>query len=310
MNAAVQLESDAARPGRRDFLRSLALAAAGVLLAPASARPAPRRAGTLRIGLVAPGGSRAGAAESAVRGVTLGVEEAARTGELFGRAIELRTGDAAEGRVGTDGVAALVGGWDEESCRELGALADSAGVLFLNVGCTADALRGAECRRGTIHVEASDAMRRDAAAGRGAGGADAAGAVLWHPSLERFGAAQLNDRFRARFAAEMDGPAWAGWMAVKVLWEASLRARATDPAAIRAHLEAAGTRFDGHKGWPLSIRPRDRQLRQPLYLVAPAEGGTRVVGEVPTRPAEGGPPANELLDRLGGASASACAPTR
>jgi ABC-type branched-subunit amino acid transport system substrate-binding protein len=294
--------------GRRSFLRGLALAAGGALLAPLSARSAPRRAALLHIGLVAPpAGSRPAVVESAVRGVTLGVEEAARTGELFGRAVELRSG-AAEALVGAGGVAALVGGWDEASCRELGALAESAGILFLNVGCVSDAVRG-ECRRAVFHVEATAAMRRDALAGGGAG-AEAASAVLWHPSLERFGAAQLNDRFRARFAAEMDGPAWAGWMAVKALWDASLRARTTDPAGLRAHLESGTTRFDGHKGWPLSFRARDRQLRQPLYLVASAEGGTRVVGEVPARPAEGGPASHELLDGLGGgASASTCAPT-
>ena len=289
---------------RRGFLRALALAAGGAVLAPPFAWAAPRRAATLRIGLVAPPAG----AESAARGVTLGVEEAARTGELFGQAVELRTGTAEE-LLGGGGVAALVGGWDEAGCRELGARAASAGALFLNVGCTADALRGAECRRGTFHVEASDAMRRDALAAATVG-ADAPSAVIWHPSLERFGAAQLNQRFRARFAAEMDGPAWAGWMAVKALWDASLRARTVEPAGLRAHLEGAATRLDGHKGWPLSFRPADRQLRQPLYLVADAPGGTmRVVGEVPVRPAEGGPPASELLDRLGGAPA-ACAPTR
>jgi ABC-type branched-subunit amino acid transport system substrate-binding protein len=319
MSRPVQVESDVQRTGpgvpppvgRRSFLRGLALAAGGALLAPLSARSAPPRAEVLRIGLAAPpAGHRPAVVESAVRGVTLGVEEAARTGELFGRGIELRTADAAEAGIGAGGVAALVGGWDEESCRELGALADSAGILFLNVGCASDAVRGAECRRAVFHVEASAAMRRDALAGSGAG-AGAASAVLWHPSLERFGAAQLNDRFRARFAAEMDGPAWAGWMAVKALWEASLRARTTEPAGLRAHLEREGTQLDGHKGWPLSFRAWDRQLRQPLYLVAPAEGGTRVVGEVPARPAGEGPSARELLDGLGGgASASACAPTR
>ncbi|HEX2095469.1 MAG TPA: ABC transporter substrate-binding protein, partial [Longimicrobiaceae bacterium] len=200
------------------------------------------------------------------------------------------------------------GGWDEASCRALGELADSAGVPFLNVGCTADALRGAACRRSTFHVEASATMYADALAGDAAG---ATGAVLWHPSLERFGAAQLNDRFRARFGSGMDGPAWAGWMAAKTLWEASLRARTADPAGVRAYLEREGTQFDGHKGWPLSFRARDRQLRQPLYRVAPADGGTRVVGEVPIRPAEGGASSREVLDRLGGGtSPSTCPPTR
>jgi len=231
MNGPAQVESDTASRGpvdasagggpralgRRGFLRALALAGGAAVLAPRAAWPVPQ-AGTLRIGLVAPPAGAAGA--SAARGVTLGVEEAARTGALVGRGVELRTGDAdAAGRLARDGgVAALVGGWDEASCRELGALAGAAGVLFINVGCTADALRGAECRPWTLHVEASDAMRRAALAGRGPEGADAADAVLWHPSLERFGAAQLNQRFRTRFAAEMDGPAWAGWMAVKALW--------------------------------------------------------------------------------------------
>jgi ABC-type branched-subunit amino acid transport system substrate-binding protein len=308
MSASVQVESDTAPApalDRRGFLRALALAGGAAVLAPRAARPAPQ-GGTLRIELAAPpAGGRTAAVESAVRGVTLGVEEAARTGGLFGRRVELRAVDAAEALVERDGVAALVGGWDEDSCRALAALAGSAGVLFLNAGCTADALRGPACGRGTFHVEASDAMRRAALAQGRPEGAAASQAALWHPSLERFGAAQLNQRFRARFAAEMDGPAWAGWMAVKALWEASLRARSTDPAALRAHLEREGTQLDGHKGWPLSFRAGDHQLRQPLYLVA--GGGARVVGEVPARPADGAS-SRELLDRLAGTPA-ACAPT-
>jgi ABC transporter substrate binding protein (PQQ-dependent alcohol dehydrogenase system) len=104
----------------------------------------------------------------------------------------------------------------------------------------------------------------------------------------------------------MDGAAWAGWMAVKVLWEASLRARSTDGAALRAYLDRDATQFDGHKGWPLSFRAWDHQLRQPLYLVAPAEnGGTRIVGEVPA--GRGEHSSREMLDRLGAdATASAC----
>ena len=105
----------------------------------------------------------------------------------------------------------------------------------------------------------------------------------------------------------MDGPAWAGWMAVKALWEASLRARSADPIELRSYLERPATRFDGHKGWPLSFRPWDRQLRQPLYLVS--GDGTRVVGEVPAaRPAEGEVRSSvDLLDRLGAdASGPAC----
>lgn len=289
--------------GRREFLHA---AGAGALLLVArdprlglvSDQPEP-----LRIGV-------AGAAESAARGVTMGTEEAARTGAMLGRTIELRAGDgdvaaAAERLVRTERVAAIVGGMDEATAREIAAVAERAGVLFINVGARADALRGQECRRGVFHVEASEAMYAAALAGRGEGAAEAAQGALWHPALERFGAAQLNDRFRARFGGGMDGAAWAGWMAVKALWEASLRARSVEPAALRAWLERPATQFDGHKGWPLSFRPWDHQLRQPLYLTS--ADGARVLGEVPRAGGEGGATSRELLDRLGAtASTTTC----
>lgn len=297
---------------RREFVR--AAARNGALLLTAGSdfrfRPSPRPQDVLRIGFTA--GAADGPAASAARGVTLGVEEAARTGELFGRTVELvaaNSADAAAGLLGGPApAAALIGGWDEASCGALGELAASSGAVFMNVGCRADALRGDACRRGVFHVEASARMYADALAAREGDAAQAVEAALWHPALERFGAGQLNDRYRTRFGAGMDGAAWAGWMAVKALWEASLRARTTEAAGLRAYLERGATQFDGHKGWPLSFRPWDHQLRQPLYLLAPAGGGTRVAGEVPARGAGEESSSRDQLDRLGGgASASACA---
>jgi ABC-type branched-subunit amino acid transport system substrate-binding protein len=338
---------------RRDFVRTAARGCALLLAGGFDARIWTRAHAqdVLRVGLIAPASDRD---SSAVRGVTLGIEEAARTGALVGRGIELRTGDAgtadgdaagaAERLLREGRVAALIGGFDDDSARALSGLADRAGILFLNVGSRADALRGAECGRNVFHVEASDAMYAAALAARGDASSEATRAALWHPTLERFGAAQLNDRFRARFGAGMDGAAWAGWMAVKALWEASLRARTVEAAGLRAYFERDATQLDGHKGWALSFRPWDHQLRQPLYLIVEparsaesgstestrstgsaestrsvgsvgsvgsagsrsAEGGTRVVGEVPARRGEEGS-SREALDRLGGgASASAC----
>lgn len=293
--------------GRREFLRTAAYMSAVCIPGfPAILDASIRAQETLRIGLVSPA---AEGAASAVRGVTMGVEEAARTGALFGRTMEVI---AAEGiadaeRLAREGrVSAVVGGWDDASAEALAAMADSAAILFVNVGARGDVLRGSACARNAFHVQASEAMYAAALAARPSDAAEATEAALWHPSVERFGAGQLNDRFRARFGgAGMDGAAWAGWMAAKVLWEASLRARSTQPAALRAWLESASTQFDGHKGWPLSFRAWDRQLRQPLYLLA--DGGARVAGEVPARRADGGPTSRELLDRLGAdASASTC----
>jgi ABC-type branched-subunit amino acid transport system substrate-binding protein len=289
---------------RRAFVRSL-LMAGGALLLPGAASG--QQAETLRIGVALPAGGGA-RVESAGRGVQLGVEEAARTGQLVGRVVELRRLDGAPAAAALKaaGVAAVVGGFDAAECRRLAEAAEAAGVVMMNVGCEESALRAAACGRRLFHVQASEAMYAAAlkqGRGRAAG---AVRAALWNPALERFGASQLNDRFRARFHLPMDGPAWAGWMAVKALWESSLRARAVRPAALATYLAAERTEFDGHKGWPLSFRPGDHQLRQPLYL-EDAKG--RLVGEVPNRPAEGSASLREVLDRIAGPEPpAACRP--
>ena len=80
--------------------------------------------------------------------------------------------------------------------------------------------------------------------------------VLWRPDLERYGAAQLNQRFRARFGYGMDENAWAGWFAIKLAVEAMLRSRQRDPVALAHWLGESDARpvFDGHKGSGLSFR--------------------------------------------------------
>ncbi|HEU5174652.1 MAG TPA: ABC transporter substrate-binding protein [Gemmatimonadaceae bacterium] len=97
-------------------------------------------------------------------------------------------------------------------------------------------------------------------------------ADAWSPDLVRFGAAQLNDRFRARFGAgaEMRGPAWAGWFAAKIVVEATLRARAQDAAALAEVLRVA--RFDGHQGKPLAFAPGG-ELLPPLHIAGSLESG-------------------------------------
>ena len=285
---------------RRRFLGAAALCAAATLL-PARLRAAPAPA--LRVGLLLPPAPGAATRDAMRRGAELGAAEAERGAQLLGGSFVLLPADggdvasAARRLVRESRAAALVGGGDEDGGRALPALATELGVPVLNVGARADALRGAHCAPLLFHVAASDAMARDAMAGH----ADARRAVLWHPALERFGAAQLNDRFRARFDAPMDGAAWATWFALKALWESAARAHDATPGALAAAL-AAG-RFDGHKGAPLSFRAWDRQLRQPLYLGG--DDGDTVLAELPT--ARDDEDAVTTLDRLGAtARDSAC----
>lgn len=97
-------------------------------------------------------------------------------------------------------------------------------------------------------------------------------ADAWSPELVRFGAAQLNDRFRARYGADaaMRGPAWAGWFAAKIVVEAALRAQAQDATALAEVLR--GARFDGHQGKPLAFAPGG-ELLPPLHITGPMESG-------------------------------------
>ena len=115
------------------------------------------------------------------------------------------------------------------------------------------------------------------------GGGEVVRPAAWHPALDRFGADQLNQRFTRRFGRAMDDAAWAGWFAVKAVADGAMRSNAADAAALAAYLASGRAEVDGQKGWPLSFRPWDHQLRQPLYLVATggSGAGTRVVGEVP-----------------------------
>lgn len=110
--------------------------------------------------------------------------------------------------------------------------------------------------------------------------------LVWHESLEKYSARDLNGRFSRRFDRPLDGPAWAAWAAVKLLSEAAVRADTTQAQGILEFLEK-GLAFDGHKGAALSFREVDHELGQPLYIArarrgtaAGEGGGLEIVAEV------------------------------
>jgi hypothetical protein len=214
--------------------RELLVSFAGVLLAPRLGAGEPR---VLRIGHTLKD-------SAGTRGAQLGAEEAGRTAELLGARLELVAG--------TDGVLAVVG--------DLGD-ADSA-VPFLNVRPLEERT---PLRPNLFHVASAAPERREALERWQGPKPEGVKVVDWHPSLEKFGAEQLNQRFETRFGAPMDERAWAAWLAVMAAAEAALR---------NTTLERL--RFDGHKGARLSFRPEDHTLRQPLYVVA----GDKVLGEM------------------------------
>ncbi|HEX6059528.1 MAG TPA: hypothetical protein VFZ11_10980 [Gemmatimonadaceae bacterium] len=230
---------------------------------------------TLRIGVASSDGDDPGR-RSRERGIRMGAEEASRAAAMLGGAIELREGRASELLAG--GIDALVGGSAGE-CASPGALAAAAEVVYIDTACgvpAAGAAGAAGARRFVFHLAPGRATRRlTMARATGPGTLE-----LWHPALRRFGAAQLNARYRARFDAPMDSPAWAGWLAVKILWESASRLDAARGDTLAEWLVSPRARFDGHKGRALSFDDATHELRQPLYVVRAATAGEPEIEEI------------------------------
>lgn len=112
----------------------------------------------------------------------------------------------------------------------------------------------------------------------------------WNPVIEQWGALQLQSRFRKRADRAMGARDWAAWAAVRSVGEAVTRTRSTDRATLAAYIRSATFELAGFKGRPLSFRPWDGQMRQPIHLVypgalvavAPLEGFLHKVTELDT----------------------------
>lgn len=116
--------------------------------------------------------------------------------------------------------------------------------------------------------------------------------VAWHWTYERHGAPQLNSRFqRVANGRRMESQDWASWIAVKMVVQATLRTRSADFARQRAFI-LGGEGFDGYKGFGVSVRPWDQQLRQAIFLATPN-------AVVASAPVEGFLHRVNVLDTLG-----------
>jgi ABC transporter substrate binding protein (PQQ-dependent alcohol dehydrogenase system) len=93
----------------------------------------------------------------------------------------------------------------------------------------------------------------------------------WARPFEQWGATQLQNRFvrqAGRWATDRDVGAW---MAVRAIGEAATRTGSVDPHTIIAFLHSKDFQLAAFKGAPLSVRPWDGQLRQPVLLATDRE---------------------------------------
>ncbi|HEY4200619.1 MAG TPA: ABC transporter substrate-binding protein [Devosiaceae bacterium] len=126
----------------------------------------------------------------------------------------------------------------------------------------------------------------------------------WEPTIDAYGARELNARYEERWHEPMEGSAWAAYQAVKIFYEAAVFTTSTAPTDILGYMNSPDTVFDVWKGIGTSFRPWDRQLRQSLFLVKIDDTATdpklvgQLVGELPEIYMPGTDPI-ERLDQLG-----------
>ena len=90
--------------------------------------------------------------------------------------------------------------------------------------------------------------------------------VTFHPAHEAWGATQFHTRFErlsGRYVREED---YQVWLALRVLGEAVTRTGSADPAAIRDYVFSDAFELAAFKGVPVTFRPWNGQLRQPVLL--------------------------------------------
>ena len=116
--------------------------------------------------------------------------------------------------------------------------------------------------------------------------------LSWHPTMENWGASQLQNRFvkaNKRMMQPLDFQMWAGVFAIG---SASMKTHNSDPAKVRAQLVAPDYDLPVFKGVAASFRPWDHQLRQPILL-------THATNTVTLSPQAGFLHQSSTLDTLG-----------
>jgi ABC transporter substrate binding protein (PQQ-dependent alcohol dehydrogenase system) len=112
----------------------------------------------------------------------------------------------------------------------------------------------------------------------------------WDGAHEQWGAQQLQNRFVQKFRRTMNARDNGAWLATRMIGEAATRTRSDDPAALRAFLVGPDFSIAAFKGVPLTLRPWNLQLRQPILLsdgrmtvsVSPQEGFLHQLTELDT----------------------------
>lgn len=112
----------------------------------------------------------------------------------------------------------------------------------------------------------------------------------WDPSMEQWGATQLQNRFVKKFSRRMTALDMQAWSAARMIGEAVTRTKSDNAQAMRDYMLGPDFALAAFKGQKLTLRPWNLQLRQPILLsdgrnitsVSPQEGFLHQVSELDT----------------------------
>ncbi|MCB4768091.1 ABC transporter substrate-binding protein [Ancylobacter sp. Lp-2] len=90
--------------------------------------------------------------------------------------------------------------------------------------------------------------------------------LAWHPTMENWGAAQLQSRFFKQHQRMMQPLDFQMWEGVFAIASAGMKTRSSEVGKIRAQILAPDYDLPVFKGVAASFRPWDHQLRQPILL--------------------------------------------
>lgn len=93
-------------------------------------------------------------------------------------------------------------------------------------------------------------------------------AQAWSWSFRQYGARQLNHRIQAQAQRPATGYDWAAWAAVKAVTSAVQRTHNGSYEQVKDYLTSDQLALDSVKGYQMSFRKWDGQLRQPILLTS------------------------------------------
>ncbi|MBC6444121.1 MAG: ABC transporter substrate-binding protein [Alphaproteobacteria bacterium GM202ARS2] len=94
-------------------------------------------------------------------------------------------------------------------------------------------------------------------------------AVSWHRNHERWGAIQMQSRFRRQTRRWMGEWDYGAWVAVRAIGETITRIQKDKPKDVKDYLRSDAFAIAAYKGIKVTFRPWNGQLRQRILLSAP-----------------------------------------